>query len=282
MLDEVREETVEIQVLGPLTATLNGVSIVPTASKPRQLLALFAFSPGRIVPVSTLMEELWGTALPQSAMTTLQTYVLQLRRHLGTAMGPDAPGNAKEILATRHGGYVLQLPAEAVDLHRYELLVSSGQRAFEQGDDRQAATLLRDALDMWNGPALVDVRAGSVLSIEIIRLRESRLVTVERRIDADLRLGRHGELIAELTDLITRHPQHEGLYSQAMIALYRSGRQATALDVYRRLRKRLIDELGVEPAPQLRRLHQMMLTVDPALDVVAGARRTSTFDLYAA
>ncbi|MBO0510498.1 AfsR/SARP family transcriptional regulator [Streptomyces beijiangensis] len=272
----------EIQVLGPLTATLNGVSIVPTASKPRQLLALFAFSPGRIVPVSTLMEELWGTALPQSAMTTLQTYVLQLRRHLGTAMGPDAPGNAKEILATRHGGYVLQLPAEAVDLHRYELLVSSGQRAFEQGDDRQAATLLRDALDMWNGPALVDVRAGSVLSIEIIRLRESRLVTVERRIDADLRLGRHGELIAELTDLITRHPQHEGLYSQAMIALYRSGRQATALDVYRRLRKRLIDELGVEPAPQLRRLHQMMLTVDPALDVVAGARRTSTFDLYAA
>jgi DNA-binding SARP family transcriptional activator len=129
---------------------------------------------------------------------------------------------------------------------------------------------------------LVDVRAGSILSIEIMRLNESRLVTIERRIDADLRLGRHNELIAELTDLVARHPQHEGLHSQAMIALYRSGRQATALDVYRKLRKRLIDELGVEPSPQLQRVHQMMLTVDPALDVVAGERRTSTFDLYAA
>lgn len=272
----------EIQVLGPLAATLNGVSIMPTASKPRQLLALFAFSPSRIVPVSTLMEELWGAALPQSAMTTLQTYVLQLRRLLGTAMGPDAPGGAKEVLATRHGGYVLQIPAGSVDLHRYEQLAVSGQRAFERGDDQQAATLLRDALDMWHGPALVDVRAGSVLSIEIMRLRVSRLVTVERRIDADLRLGRHTELIAELTDLIARHPQHEGLHSQAMIALYRSGRPATALDMYRRLRKRLIEELGVEPSPQLQRLHQMMLTVDPALDVMAGERHTSTFDLYAA
>lgn len=272
----------EIQVLGPLNAAVNGVSIVPTASKPRQLLALFAFHPGRIVPVATLMEELWGTEMPQSAMTTLQTYVLQLRRRLGTAMGPDAPGNAKEILATRYGGYLLQIPADSVDLHRYEQLVAGGQRAFEEGEDEQAATLLRNALDMWNGPALVDIRAGSVLSIEIMRLKESRLVTVERRIDADLRLGRHGELIAELTDLIARHPQHEGLHSQAMVALYRSGRQATALDVYRRLRRRLIDELGVEPAPQLRRLHQMMLGVDPALDVVAGERRTSTFDLYAA
>jgi len=273
---------VEIQVLGPLTATLNGVSIVPTACKPRQLLALFAFSPGRIVPVATLMEELWGTALPQSAMTTLQTYILQLRRRLGTAMGPGSPGSAKEVLATRHGGYVLQVPAGSVDLHRYDELVTSGRRAFEQGDDRQAAAFFRSALDMWNGPALVDVRLGSVLSVEIIRLRESRLVTIERRIDADLRLGRHGELIAELTDLIARHPQHEGLYSQAMVALYRSGRQATALDVYRRLRRRLIDELGVEPSPQLQRLHQMMLSVDPALDVLAGERRTSTFDLYAA
>lgn len=272
----------EIQVLGPLSAEVNGVSIVPTASKPRQLLAVFAFYPGRIVSVATLMEELWGTELPQSAMTTLQTYVLQLRRRLGTAMGPDSPGNAKEVLATRHGGYVMQIPADSVDLHRYEQLVADGRRAFEEGEDGQASTLLRGALDMWNGAPLVDVRAGSILSIEIMRLNESRLVTIERRIDADLRLGRHNELIAELTDLVARHPQHEGLHSQAMIALYRSGRQATALDVYRKLRKRLIDELGVEPSPQLQRVHQMMLTVDPALDVVAGERRTSTFDLYAA
>lgn len=272
----------EIEVLGPLSADVNGGSIVPTAGKPRQLLALLAFYPGRVVPVATLMEEIWGTGLPQSAMTTLQTYILQLRRRLGTAMGPDVPGSAKEVLATRHGGYVLQIPPESVDVHRYEQLCTAGQHAFEDGEDAVAAHTFRKALAVWKGPALVDVRVGTVLEIEVMRLEESRLVTVERRIDADLRLGRHAELTSELTELIARHPHHEGLHSQAMVALYRSGRQATALDVYRRLRARLIEELGVEPSPQLQRLHQAMLVVDPALDIISGPRRTSTFDLYAA
>ncbi len=274
------EKAVEIQVLGPLSAHVNGVSIVPSAGKPRQLLALLAFYPGRVLPVPTLMEEIWGTGMPPSAMTTMQTYILQLRRRLGTAMGPDAPGGAKEVLATRHGGYVLQIAPDSVDVHRYEQLVAAGQSASDDGDDERAAQVLRQALGMWQGPAVVDVRVGPVLEIEVLRLEESRLVTVERRVDADLRLGRHAELLAELTDLMARHPQHEGLHAQAMVALYRSGRQATALDVYRRLRGRLIEELGVEPSPQLQRLHQAMLTVDPALDQLCGARRTSTFDLY--
>ncbi|MCX2971549.1 AfsR/SARP family transcriptional regulator [Streptomyces sp. TRM70308] len=271
----------EIRVLGPLSAEVNGVSIVPTAGKPRQILALLAFYPGRVVPVSTLMEEIWGTNLPQSAMTTMQTYILQLRRRLGTAMGPGAPGSVKEVLATRHGGYVLQAPPESVDVHRFERLTAAGQRAFAEGRDGRAADLFEEALTLWDGTALVDVGAGPILQIEVMRLEESRLCTVERRIDAYLRLGRHNELIAELTDLIARHPQHEGLHSQAMVALYRSGRQATALEVYRRLRARLIDELGVEPSPQLQRLHQAMLSADPALDTTAG-RASSTFDLYAA
>ncbi|WP_406134663.1 BTAD domain-containing putative transcriptional regulator [Streptomyces sp. NBC_01089] len=271
-----------IQVLGPLSAEVNGVSIVPTAGKPRQLLALLAFYPGRVVPVPTLMEEIWGSNSPQSAMTTLQTYILQLRRRLGTAMGPDAPGAAKEVLATRHGGYLLQIAPDAVDVHRYEQLVAQGRRAFGEGEDERAALHFRDALGLWQGPALVDVRLGPVLEIEVMRLQESRLATVERCIDAELRCGRHTEVIAELIDLIARHPQHEGLHSQAMVALYRSGRQATALDVYRRLRMRLVQELGVEPSPQLRRLHQAMLAVDPALDVAGGPRGLSTFDLYAA
>lgn len=234
------------------------------------------------MPVATLMEEIWGTEPPTSALTTLQTYILQLRRRLGTAMGPDAPGAAKEVLATRYGGYTLQIPPEHVDVHEYECLVTAGQRAFKGGgDDHEAAELFRRALDLWDGSALVDVRVGPVLEIEVAGLEESRLVTLERCIDAELRLGRHTELTAELTELIARHPQHEGVHSQAMVALYRSGRQATALDVYRRLRRRLIEDLGVEPSPQLQRLHQAMLLVDPQLDIIAGPRRTSTFDLYA-
>ncbi|MFD3701213.1 BTAD domain-containing putative transcriptional regulator [Streptomyces sp. NPDC058646] len=272
----------DIQLLGPLCAAVNGGSIVPTAGKPRKIFALLALYPGRIMPVSTLMEEIWGTEPPPSAMTTLQTYIMQLRRGVGTAMGPDAPGAAKNVLATRHGGYLLQVPPEAVDVHAYERLVAEGQAAFELGEDERAARLFRQALGMWQGPALVDVRLGPILEIEVMRLEESRLVTVERRIDADLRLSRHAELIVELTDLIARHPQHEGLHAQAMLALYRSGRQASALDVYRKLRGRLIEELGVDPSPQLQRLHQAMLAVDPELEVTAGPRRGSTFDRYAA
>lgn len=272
----------KIQVLGPLSAEVNGGSIVPTAGKPRQILSLFALYPGRVMPVSMLMEELWGTEPPQSAPTTLQTYILHLRRHLGTAMGPDAPGAAKEVLATRHGGYLMQIPAESVDVHQYERMVTEGRSAFEAGDDVTAADRFRQALKLWRGPALVDVRGGPILEIEVMRLEESRLGTVERRIDADLRLGRHSELIAELYELTARYPQHEGLYSQAMVALYRSGRQASALEIYRKLRIRLIEGLGVEPSPQVQRLHQAMLAVDPQLDVVAGPRRGSTFDLYAA
>ncbi|MGC5041353.1 MULTISPECIES: AfsR/SARP family transcriptional regulator [unclassified Streptomyces] len=272
----------KIQVLGPLGAEVNGDSIVPTAGKPRQILALLALYPGRVVPVPTLLEELWGSRPPQSALTTLQTYILQLRRRLGTAMGPGAPTGAKDVLVTRHGGYLLQIPPHSVDVHAYEQSVTEGRTAFEAGQTATAADCYRRALDLWDGRALVDVRLGPILEIEVMRLEESRLGAVERRIDADLQLGRHCELLAELADLTARHPHHEGLHSQAMVALYRAGRQGAALESYRRLRLRLVDELGVEPSPQLQRLHQAMLTVDPLLDVAAGPRKASTFDLFAA
>ncbi|MEU7281398.1 AfsR/SARP family transcriptional regulator [Streptomyces sp. NPDC045431] len=273
----------KIQILGPLSAEVNGGSFVPTAAKPRQILALMALYAGRVVTVPLLMDEIWGTEPPASALSTMRTYILQLRKRMGTAMGPSASGGAKDVLATRHGGYLLQIPdGGGVDVHDYERLARAGHAAFETGDDEVAARRFRAALDLWQGSALVDVRVGPILELEMRRLEESRLATIERRIDADLRLGRHAELIAELTDLTARHPAHEGLHSQVMVALYRSGRQAAALDVYRRLRERLIDELGLEPSPQLQRLHQAMLSVDPLLDVQAGPRRTSTYDLFAA
>lgn len=271
-----------MKVLGPLSAEIDGVSVVPTAGKPRQILALLALYPGRVISVSTLMEEIWGTDLPPSALTTLQTYILQLRRRLAAALPPDATGSAKDILATRHGGYVLQIGAEQVDMHTFGLLSAEARQSFVQGDDSHAARLFHRALGLWEGPALVDIQVGPVLEIEVAQLEESRLVTMERRIDAELRLGRHAELSSELTGLIARHPQREGLHSQAMVALYRSGRQASALDVYRRLRRRLVEDLGVEPSPQLQRLHQAILAVDPQLEVVAGPRRIPTFELYAA
>ncbi|MFE6721799.1 BTAD domain-containing putative transcriptional regulator [Streptomyces albidoflavus] len=271
----------KIEVLGALRAEVNGESIVPTAGKPRQILALLSLSAGRAVPVTTLMEEIWGTRPPPSAHTTLQTYILQLRRRLGAAMGPDAPHTAKDVLATRHGGYLLRTPADNVDVYRYDSLVVQGRAAAEAGDDRTAAGLFRQALVLWRGPALVDVQTGPVLEIELLRLEESRLTASEWRIDAELRLGRHCELLPDLVELTARHAQHEGLHSQAMLALYRAGRQAAALEVYRRLRLRLIDGLGVEPSPQVQRLHQAMLAVDPKLDIAAGARRCSAFDLYA-
>lgn len=272
----------DIRVLGPLSADWNGVSIMPSAAKPRQILALLACYPGQVMPVRTLMEETWGATVPETAGATMQTYILQLRRLLRRAMGPEASASAKEVLATRHGGYLLQIPPESVDAHRYGQLAAAGQGAAKAGDDERAADLFRDALALWHGPVLVDVRVGPALEIEVMRLEQSRLVTVERRIDADLRLGRHTELLPELTELTARHPHHEGLHSQAMVALYRSGQQASALDVYLRLRLRLVTDLGVEPTPQLQRLHQAMLAVDRALDVTSGPRRTSTYDLYAA
>ncbi|MFJ9203020.1 AfsR/SARP family transcriptional regulator [Streptomyces flaveolus] len=272
----------KIQVLGPLRAEVNGGSIVPTAGKPRQLLSLLALYRGRVVPVQTLMEEIWGVEPPLSSLTTLQTYILQLRRRLGTAMGPDVPGNAKDILATRHGGYVLQIPSDCIDVHEYERLVAEGRNAFEAGDAALASDRFRAALDLWDGAALVDVRLGPVLDIEVVRLEESRLVTTERRIDADLRLGRHAELLGELRQLTMHHPLHEGLHAQFILAQYRSGRQAAALGAYRGLCGRLREELGVEPAPQLQRLYQAMLTTAPQLDILAGPRGASTFDLFAA
>ncbi|MFE0645417.1 BTAD domain-containing putative transcriptional regulator [Streptomyces sp. NPDC058877] len=272
----------KIQVLGPLNAEINDVSIVPTARKPRQILALLALYPGRVVPVTTLMEEIWGTQPPHSALTTLQSYILQVRRRLNTAIGPHNPHLAKEILATRHGGYLLQFPTESIDVHTYEQLARQGHQAFEEGDDEKAATLLQQALALWQGPALVDVHVGPILEIETMRLEESRLVTTERRIDADLRLGRHTEILAELTQLTARHPQHEGLHAQAMLALYRSGRRATALTLYHHLRTHLITELGVEPSPQIQRLHQAILTVNPTLNTLTTTHPTSTYDLFTA
>ncbi|MCC3653779.1 AfsR/SARP family transcriptional regulator [Streptomyces sp. WAC 00631] len=261
----------DIKVLGPLTAQERGISVVPTAAKPRQILALLALQADHVVTVPTLMQEIWGEDVPRSAATTLQTYILQLRRKIATALGGDPARDAKDVLVTQHGGYLLQVQPGQVDVQEFEQLAASGRAAHEAGDHRAASRLLRAALDLWQGPALVDVRVGSVLELEVLRMDEDRMAALERRIDADLRLGRHTELVPELRVLAARHPMHENFCAQLMLAMHRAGGAWRALEAYQRLRGTLVDELGMEPSPKLQQLHHAVLSGDPRLDLTVPA-----------
>lgn len=258
----------DVKLLGPLEALQNGRTVVPTAGKLRQILALLALEADRVVTVPILIEELWGTRPPRSALTTLQTYIMQLRRLLDSALA-ETPGAAKDLLVTRCGGYLLDLQNGGVDVQSYERLAAAGARAAERADAESASRLLRSALEMWRGPALVDVQTGLRLSIEVIRLEESRLSVLELCIDSDLRIGRHYTLLSELAKLNASYPMHENLCAQFMIALYRAGQQWRALEVFKRLRNTLVGELGVEPSARLQDLQRAILRSDPALDRAA-------------
>jgi DNA-binding SARP family transcriptional activator len=261
----------------------NGVSITPTAPKPRQVLALLALHADRVVPVSALIEELWGATPPRSARTTLQTYVLQLRELIATALEKDEYDDqgeqdgsgetkrrtAKDVLVTMPSGYLLASGDGESDVRTFERLAGVGYRAMDAGDFPGAARQLREALALWSGTAFADVQAGAQLEMEIRRLEESRLCALDQRIEADLRLGRHRELLSELTVLVNRYRTHESLHGQFMLALYRSGRRGEALEVYQRLRATLVRDLGLEPSAGLRRLQRSILAANP--DTVAPA-----------
>ncbi|MFD4640569.1 BTAD domain-containing putative transcriptional regulator [Lentzea sp. NPDC058436] len=256
----------EIKVLGPLEARENGISITPSAVKPRQVLSLLALQAGHVVTVPTLIEELWGVTPPRSALTTLQTYVLQVRRRIEAALPEGSAGAAKNVLVTRYGGYMLDVAPETIDVRSYERLAVAGQRALEVGDLESASRLLRSATDVWRGPVLVDVQIGVRLGMEVTRLQESRLGVLESRIEADLRLGKHQSLLSELSVLTAQHPMHENLCAQYMLALYRAGRQWRALEAYQSLRDTLIEELGLEPSERLRQLQCAILSSEPTLN----------------
>ncbi|MFD8145212.1 BTAD domain-containing putative transcriptional regulator [Streptomyces sp. NPDC059708] len=254
----------DIDVLGALTVRENGVSITPTAAKPRQVLALLALHADQVVPVSALIEELWGTEPPRSARTTLQTYVLQLRGLIGNALeGADGTRTAKDVLVTLPGGYMLNSAGGTSDVREFDRLAGMGYRAMDAGDFPNAARLLREALALWQGQAFADVDGGVQLDMETRRLEETRLCALDQRIEADLRLGRHRELLAELTVLASRYRIHENLHGQFMLALHRSGRRGEALSVYQRLRSTLVRELGIEPSAALRSLQRSILMSSP-------------------
>jgi DNA-binding SARP family transcriptional activator len=256
----------EIALLGPLAVRIDDRIVAPTAAKPRQILALLALNAGRVVTVRTFIEEVWGEGPPCSATTTMQTYILQLRRMIDRALPRDPALGAKDVLVTRHGGYSLEVAPDDVDVHQFDVLTRTGRRAFDDGDDQTASTLLGRALTLWRGPALMDMQVGKVLELEVIALDAARLGVHELRIEADLRLGRHVELLGELGTLVSAHPMHEGFCAHFMVAFYRCGHPARALEMFQRLRAALVAELGIEPTPRLQRLQRAILTRDPALD----------------
>ncbi|MFJ5549836.1 BTAD domain-containing putative transcriptional regulator [Streptomyces sp. NPDC093225] len=255
----------DINLLGALSVTENGLSVTPTAPKPRQVLALLALHADQMVPVSTLIEELWGKNPPRSARTTLQTYVLQLRELIGEALGrgENERCTAKDVLATLPGGYRLESRGGTVDYREFERRAGAGYRAMDADDHQGASRRLADALSLWTGPALTDVQVGSQIQMEVQRLEEARLCALDQRIEADLRLGRHRELLSELTVLVNQYRMHESLHGQFMLALHRSGRRGEALNVYQRLRTTLVSELGLEPSAALSRLQRFILTANP-------------------
>jgi DNA-binding SARP family transcriptional activator len=251
---------VEINVLGPLEVSVGGVPVVPTASKPSQVLAILALNAGRVVTADTLTDELWAGNPPRSLVSTLHTHILKLRRNLDRALAGTGELTAKDIVVTRRAGYLLNVEPAAVDAIRYEQLSTAGRRAVNEGHPERASRTLAEALRLWRGPVLADVPIGPQLEIEAMRLDENRLGDLHLRIEADLRLGRHHQLLGELVTLCRRYPMLENFCAQHMIALYRSGRQSQALVAYRTLRDEMVAQLGVEPSPQLRRLHSAILT----------------------
>jgi DNA-binding SARP family transcriptional activator len=257
----------EIRVLGPLSVTCGGVSAIPTAPKPRSVLALLLLRANQTVPVPDLIHELWGNEPPTSALTTLQTYILQLRKRFAGALAIPSSAVATSILVTVPGGYQLRTRSDDFDLPRYQRLAAEGQQELVAGNDALAAELLQQAQALWRGPALADVPAGPLLLPQIKRLQESRLTTMEHSLEARLRLGKHHEVLSDLAGLTVEHPLDENLHALAMVALHRSGRRQEALRLFQQLRAAMVESLGLEPARQLHLLQQAILTDDPRLDI---------------
>src|SRR3954449_10144580 len=246
----------DFRLLGPLEVVTQDGSADIGAGKRRALLTYLLIHANEVVSAEQLIDELWGEQAPATAMKSVHVYVSQLRKAL------HANG---DLLVTRGSGYVLTLHDGDLDTQRFARRLAEAQQALEDGDARAAAGAARAALELWRGPALYDVAYESFAQTEAARLDELRLVAFETRIDADLVLGEHARLVGELEALVAEHPLRERCRAQLMLALYRCGRQSEALDVYRDARRLMIDELGIEPASELRELEQKILAQDPDL-----------------
>ena len=248
----------QLRVLGPVEASADHRSLPLGGAKQRSVIAMLGLDANRTVSADRLIEGLWGEDAPPSAAKMVQNYVWRLRSVLGDDSGAE--------ILTRGRGYELRIDPDAVDARRFERLLEAG-RAARNGPSTDAA---REALALWRGPPLADVADEPFAASQIRRLEELRLEATELAIDADLAVGRHAEVAAEIEGLIAEHPLRERLHGQRMLALYRCGRQAEALEAFRDARRVLVEQIGVEPGPELRRLHDAILRQDAGLEIEAA------------
>jgi DNA-binding SARP family transcriptional activator len=254
----------EFRILGPLEVADEPVGAVDLGGpRQRATLAILLLHANRVVSVDQIAEDLYAGAAPATALKQVQRQISELRKALGS----------ESVIETRSPGYVIRLAPEQLDLSVFERLAAEAGESEAAGDAQRAADLLRAALDLWRGEALADLSYEPFARAPIERLEEIRLAVLEQRIDADLALGRHAQLVPELEQLVVDERLRERIYGQLMLALYRSGRQAEALEAYRQARDALVEECGLEPGPGLRRLERQILEQDPSLELQPGASR---------
>jgi len=255
----------EFRILGPLEVVEGDRQIPLGGRKPRALLAMLILRRRQIVSVDELIEALWGDEPPKTADHSVQVYVSVLRK----ALGGSSDGST--LVVRRDPGYTLDVPDTATDLQRFEGLRARGRASLEVGEPARASTLLAEALGVWRGATLADFAYDDFARGEIERLEELRLATLEDRLDADLALGRHGELIPELRALVDEHPTRERLRADLMLALYRSGRQPESVEVFHAGRALLGEEYGLDPSAQLVELASAILASHPSLDLATSS-----------
>ena len=248
----------EFRILGPLEVLDEGRAVALGGSKQRALLAVLLLHANQTLTPDRLIDELWGDRPPATAAKTLQAHVSRLRKALGAHDG---------AVVTRAHGYELSLDPGSIDAHRFERLIGEGRGALATDRPERALATMQEALSLWRGPALADLAYEPFAQSEIARLDELRIAAREQLIETRLALGGHVELVGELESLIAEHPYRERLRTQLMLALYRSDRQADALQAYQDARRTLVDQLGIEPGERLRRLERAILAHDPALDL---------------
>ena len=246
------------RLLGPLEVERGGIRLDLGPRKQRAVLALLLLEANRVVPSERLIDELWGDTPPETARSALQVYVSRLRK----ALGEDGAS-----LRTQPPGYVLELEPGALDLQAFTALRAEARDASEPA---RAAEALHEALALWRGAPLAELDGAPFGTAAAAQLEEQRLGALEDRIDADLALGRHADLVHELDALVVAHPYRERFRAQQMLALYRSGRQADALAAYRSAREAFVEGLGIEPGAELKALERQVLDQDPALAAPAG------------